>query len=430
MGRRTVGVHHVRAALRGAERLGLDTVPLLQRARIAPLLLSDPRARVSPEQFTRLIKELRRATGDEFLGLAPSPSRPGTFAMMCYAALGCADLGAALRRGVRFYGLFPGGPDLDVTERDDGTAVFSLRGDPAAGGPATGAPRPAGGDPFLAESVLVIWHRLTSWLIGRRIPLLWAEFAYPPPSYAEEYDALFGCPPRFGADRTGAGFDARWLAAPVVQDEAALEELLHRAPADLLSRREYGTTVAEQVRRALTRAVRGGTGSGSPGSGGAGAGAGNGPVRARAGRLPEFTEVAARLAVSPATLRRRLQREGTSFQRLKDAVRREAALAGLAEGREPIAELAARLGFSEDTAFHRAFRRWTGTTPGAYRLAWAGTAPDAYRPPRTDTAPATHRQAPTDTAPGTYRPPRTDPYRPAGGQPPHPTHPENWSQQS
>ncbi len=118
------------------------------------------------------------------------------------------------------------------------------------------------------------------------------------------------------------------------------------APADLLSRREYGTTFTERVRRALAPALR------SPGP----------------ARLPEAAEVAARLAVSPATLRRRLQAEGTSYQRLKDAVRRDAAISALAAGREPIAALAARLGFSEDTAFHRAFRRWTGTTPGAYRL--------------------------------------------------------------
>ncbi|MGG8407039.1 helix-turn-helix transcriptional regulator, partial [Streptomyces sp. 12297] len=82
---------------------------------------------------------------------------------------------------------------------------------------------------------------------------------------------------------------------------------------------------------------------------------------------PALGEVAGRLAVSPATLRRRLGAEETSYQQLKDQVRRDAAIAGLAEGGEPIAELAARLGFSEDTAFHRAFRRWTGTTPGAYR---------------------------------------------------------------
>ncbi|MEV4443287.1 helix-turn-helix domain-containing protein, partial [Streptomyces sp. NPDC049577] len=64
---------------------------------------------------------------------------------------------------------------------------------------------------------------------------------------------------------------------------------------------------------------------------------------------------------------RRLRQEGTSYRLLKDQARRDAALSSLAQGAEPIAELAARLGFSEDTAFHRAFRRWTGSTPGAYR---------------------------------------------------------------
>ncbi|MGP3983927.1 AraC family transcriptional regulator [Streptomyces sp. KR80] len=339
--RRTISVHHVRAALRGAQRLGIDTVPLLQRAQIPPLLLGDDRARVTPEQFTRLVRALHRATDDEFLALGSAPSRRGTFAMMCYAALGCRDLGAALERGIRFYGLFPNGPDLAL-ERParlaaGSEAVFVVRSDLAHDE-----------DHFLSECLVIIWHRLSSWLIGRRIPLLRAEFAYPAPlaPYRHEYDILFGCPVRFGADRTRAAIDAHWLAAPVVQDESTLEALLRRAPADLLSRREYGTTVAEQVRRVLVRALRGGG----------------------TARLPEVAEVAARLAVSPATLRRRLQQEDTSFQRLKDAVRRDAAITGLAEGREPIAELAARLGFSEDTAFHRAFRRWTGTTPGAYRL--------------------------------------------------------------
>ncbi|MEC4017027.1 AraC family transcriptional regulator [Streptomyces sp. H27-D2] len=349
MGRRTISVHHVRAALRGAQRLGVDTLPLLQAAQIPPLLLGDDRARVTPEQFTRLVKALHRATGDEFLGLGAAPSRRGSFEMMCHATLGCRDLGAALRRAVRFYGLFPDGPDLALH------APASAPGGPARTGGEDARPEAVfvirndlthDEDHFLSECLIIIWHRLSSWLIGRRIPLLWAEFAYPAPPYASEYALLFGCPVRFGAARTGAGFDPRWLAAPVIQDESTLTDLLHRAPADLLSRRDYGTTVAEQVRQVLVRALRGDG----------------------ATRLPEVPAVAARLAVSPATLRRRLQAEGASFQRLKDAVRRDAAITGLVEGRETIAELASRLGFSEDTAFHRAFRRWTGTTPGAYRL--------------------------------------------------------------
>ncbi|MDK9499377.1 AraC family transcriptional regulator [Streptomyces katrae] len=336
MGRRTVTVHHVRAVLAGARRAGFDLVPLLQEAQIPPLLLGDDRARVTPAQFARLFRALYRTTQDEFLGLSAVPSRPGTFAMMCHACLGCRDLGAAVERAAAFYGLFPGGPELAL-ESGGGQARFTVRND-------------FDGDEerFLTECVLAIWHRLCSWLVGRRIPLVQAAFAYPPPPHRDEYDALFDCPVRFAAGRTEAVFDARWLTAPLVRDEAALDAMLRRAPFDLLSRPEYGTTVAEQVRRTLTRRL-----CGSP-------------------RLPELGEVAARLAVSPATLRRRLRQEGTSFQQLKDDVRRDAAIAGLAEGGEPIAELAARLGFSEDTAFHRAFRRWTGTTPGAYRIASGG----------------------------------------------------------
>ncbi|KIZ16701.1 AraC family transcriptional regulator [Streptomyces natalensis] len=350
MSRLTIAMHFVRAALSGARRRGIDTLPLLQTARIPPLLPADERARVTPEQFTRLIKALHHATDDEFLGLGPYPSRRGTFAMMCHACLGCHDLGAALERAARFYALFPGGPEMAVTLRTgpDGAseAVFSVRNDL----------RPYDHGQFLAECILIIWHRLAGWLIGRRIPLHWAQFAHREPPHAAEYGMLFGCPVEFGARHTAAGWDPHWLAAPVVRDEAALTAMLRRAPADLLSRRDWGTTVAEQVRRTLDRALR----APSP------------------ARLPEAAEVAARLAVSPATLRRRLQAEGTSYRHLKDAVRRDAAISALTAGHEPIAELAARMGFSEDTAFLRAFRRWTGTTPGAFRTnggATHGTAP-------------------------------------------------------
>ncbi|WP_171169938.1 AraC family transcriptional regulator [Streptomyces sp. I05A-00742] len=333
-GDRTIGTHFVRAALGGAVRLGHDPVPLLQTARIPPLLPGDDGGRVTPEQFTRLVRAVRRVTRDEFLALSTVPSRPGTFAMMCHACVGCPDLGAAVDRAVRFYGLFPGGPDLALRLRGD-EAVFTIRNDLC---------RVREGR-FLAECAVLVWHRLASWLIGRRIVLNWADFAHPAPPYAGEYELMFGCPVRFGARRTGAGFAPRWLTAPVLRDEAALAAFLRRAPAGLLSRRDYGTTVADQVRSALTGALRS-----------------DRPVR-----LPEARETAARLALSPATLRRRLAAEGTSYRLLKDEVRRDAALAGLAAGRESAAELAVRLGYSEDTAFHRAFRRWTGTTPGAYR---------------------------------------------------------------
>jgi AraC-like DNA-binding protein len=76
---------------------------------------------------------------------------------------------------------------------------------------------------------------------------------------------------------------------------------------------------------------------------------------------------AAALAMAPPTLRRRLRDEGHGFQALKDALRRDAAIDLLARPELALPEIAGRLGFSEASTFHRAFKKWTGVAPGEYR---------------------------------------------------------------
>ena len=83
--------------------------------------------------------------------------------------------------------------------------------------------------------------------------------------------------------------------------------------------------------------------------------------------LPSAAEVGRRLGLSVSTLRRRLDEEGTSYRALKDECRRTAALRYLASPALSLADVAALLGFDEPSAFFRAFRRWTGTTPARYR---------------------------------------------------------------
>ncbi|SHG10529.1 AraC family transcriptional regulator [Streptoalloteichus hindustanus] len=342
---RTIAIHHVTAALRGARRRGLAVDPLLTAAGIAPVLLAQPRARVTADQFARLVKGLWNALDDEFLGFGADRSRRGTFATMGLLAVHSPDLRTALQRAASFYALFAD-TDADTDplrlEVVGDTARFAARlsmvDDP---------------DHFLTESVLVIAHRFANWLVRTRIPLLLAEFDYPQPAHRAEYDLIFGCPQEFGAPRTAVSFAAAHLDRPVLQDEASLAGFLHRSPADLLARRDYDRTVGARVHTLLARAVR------------AGAASPSGPG------LPGLDEVAARLSVSPQTLRRQLREEGAAFSRIKDQVRRDAAVAALVAGRESIEELALRLGFSEASAFHRAFRRWTGASPGSYRAASA-----------------------------------------------------------
>lgn len=328
MRERTVASHFARAALGGARRLGFDYSGLLLQLGISPELLDEPRARIAPEQFTRLIQSLWLALDDEYLGFGKAASKPGSFAMMCHVSIHCRNLEKALQRGLLFYSLFPEAPRLTLSREDEWVRLSlddSQLWDP---------------DHFLSESLLVIWHRLGSWLIGQRICLEQATFSYAKPAHGAEYDLLFPCPLVFSADRSSLLFHSRYLPMPLLQDERTLKHFLERSPADLLSRPDDGDSLSSRLRRLLSRDST---------------------------RWPDLDAVAAHLHISPQTLRRHLREEGTSFQALKDQLRRDIAIYHLGRADLSLQQIAEQLGFSEPSAFHRAFKKWTGLTPGAYR---------------------------------------------------------------
>ena len=324
----TIPSHFVRAALRGAQRQGRDCLDILRQAGIQPALLEEPRARVDAEQFALLIKLLWEALDDEYMGFGPQASKRGTFAMMCHASIHCRTLEKALRRGILFYNLFPQSPGLHLQREGDWVRLSvdnSGLWDP---------------DHFLTESLLVIWHRLGSWLIGQRIRLEEATFTYPAPEHLESYDLMFPCTRRFSAGSTSLLFHTRYRDMPLLQDERTLRQFLQHSPADLLARPDGGDNLPSQIRRLLGRDCN---------------------------HWPDLEALAHQLNTSPQTLRRHLREQGSSFQELKDQLRRDLAIYHLGRHELPIQDIAEQLGFSEPSAFHRAFKKWTGLTPGAYR---------------------------------------------------------------
>ncbi len=330
--RDTISIHFVKAALAGPKRLGIDISPLLVRAGIEPELLTQSRARVSPDQYTRLVRILWLATQDEHLGFDRVPRRLGTFATMCQLIIHAGTLGRALDRSAQFYRLF--GDDWGITlERDTHEARMTLH-----------MPRLDTEDNFIfiTESMLMIWHGLACWLIGRRIPLERMLFAYPQPPHIDEYDALFFAPVlRFNADHTEMTFAADYLDLPIRQDEASLEQFLRTAPAQLLVKFKNTHSLTSRIREVL----KGHLGE----------------------EMPTLNDVAARLYLSPQTLRRRLAAEGKSYQGVKDSMRRDVAIHLLLKPQLPLEKVAQQVGFSETSTFHRAFKKWTGVTPGLYR---------------------------------------------------------------
>lgn len=313
-----IGAHHVRAALAG--------VPERQ---VGSLLLAAGVERdtaVSTEQFTRLVRGVWELLDDELLGQWPVPSRRGTFATMGLLAVHGNDLRTALRRAVAFYNLFPGGPRFRLLEAAE---LTRLELEPGPG-------------VFLTESLLMIWHRFAGWLMHAPLRLESVELAYPAPSHHAEYAQLFGARAVFDTPCSALVLPRFALQTSVHRDERALAAFLRNSPADLLARREYGTSLPARVRSFVQDDL------------------------AAAGTVPSLARTAARLSYSPASLRRHLLAENTSYTAVCDEVRRELALASITDGRESLDELAVRLGFSEASALHRAFRRWTGHSPGSY----------------------------------------------------------------
>ncbi|MCB1888215.1 MAG: AraC family transcriptional regulator [Rhodocyclaceae bacterium] len=326
--RGSIAVQFVADAIGEARRRGHDVDAMLLAAGIPPGRLTSSRGRVSVGEYARLWARLADAMDDEFFGLDRHPMRRGSFRLMSQAAVGAATLGQALRRIVRFLRLvlddFHG--ELVVA---DGAATLTLRQGVAAA-------------PLFAHGTYVtLVLGLICWLVDRRIPVQALAFAHPAPAHADEYRLLYGEVTRFGADATRLVIDGALLDLPVVRRTADLDAFLAGAPANFLVRYRNPHSHSARVRRELRRAP---------------------PAD-----WPAFDAIAGRLGIAPTTLRRRLADEGQSYQGLKDALRRDQAMELLAGEGGNIHDIAHALGFAEPSAFHRAFRKWTGSSPGAYR---------------------------------------------------------------
>ncbi len=315
----------VEDALDCLRQQGRDVRPVLAAAGLSERL-DGP---VSAETYGRLWLAMVEATGDEFFGLGARPMRAGAFALMCHAVLHAGTLDRALHRALKF---------LRVVLEDPHGRLFIADGQAqvvlAAGGPARSA--------FAYRTFWLILMGLACWLIGRRIPLYRVDFGCPPPERAD-YRLFFGAPVRFHQPASRLTFDAAYLKLPVIRSEAALDNFLRGAPGNLLLRYRHDAGPAAAVRERL-RALP--------------------PAD-----WPRFEAMAAQLAIPPATLRRRLRAAGQSYATMKDEIRNGQAQHLLRDTRLDVAGIAAELGFSEPSAFHRAFRKWTGQSPGAFRRA-------------------------------------------------------------
>jgi AraC-like DNA-binding protein len=318
------------AMVRAAEVRGVQTADLLQREGLTRAFLEDPDARIPAPSVMAIWEGLRERTGDPALQLdAPRTLPWGAYRVVDYLVAASATVGDGMERFARFFGIISDAVTLKVAVRG---GEHSLCLETAGGGHVP---------PMYVDYTFAALITRMRMYMRASVRLLRVELRQPRPPWHEANERFFEAPVRFGALRDCLALDEAEWRLPLASADEALARLME----------DHGRMLVER-------------GAGGP------SGFKSDVVRALTATLPEggsAKAVAKVLHVSVRTLQRRLVEAGTSFRELADTVRSQVAQGYLSDPGVSSAEVAFLLGFSDPSSFNRAFRRWTGKSPGRWR---------------------------------------------------------------
>jgi AraC-like DNA-binding protein len=310
---------------------GIDGDALYREMALSPAALAEPGARLPYPAVARVGERALALTGDDAFGLhlAQDVARRDQIDAGLLLAMASPTVRVALEKVARYQRFWGDGDRARLVRLPDGLAVrYNLPG--ASGTYARHADECA-----MAEIAIGVRALSGSDVVPRVV-----RFRHAPPRALDEHRALFRCQIEFRAAHTELELDEAACATPMAHANATFSAIFQHEVERAIARLPAAARASENVRAAVRATLATG-----------------GTTLAATARL---------LATSPRTLQRQLQAEQTSFAEIVDAVRCELARAYLERGL-PIPEVAALLGYSDVTAFHHAFQRWTGSTPARAR---------------------------------------------------------------
>jgi AraC-like DNA-binding protein len=326
-----VSVKLFQSILAAAEQVNLASVDLLAAIDLSPTVVANADDRLSHSKLVALWQEIVRRSGDPAIGLRLAElTQLETFNVTGYAMSHSPTLGKALDRLVRYSRLLYEGMEF-VLAVQPGMAILSYRAVNSA------LVLPLASVSWTLANI-VLWARRS---LGTEWPLSKVHLQAPMPVTSTPYRRLFRTTVTFDQPLNALIFEASWLDHALVNANSGLCELLDRYAESLLLKLPKTEGFVAQLQHLLAEELR--------------------------GREPKLETIATQLGYSPRTLQRKLQQAGTSFQQVLDTIRRELAVQYLQDTQLTTSEIAFLLGFSENSAFNRAFRRWTAMTPGEYR---------------------------------------------------------------
>ena len=275
-----------------------------------------------------IIEKAAAQLKDEAIGIHLAERMPiGAFGQMDYLLCTSASLRVALTRVARYYGVATQRVRLALVEEPPRALLVFTRK------PGLGQSR------YWVEFPFALIATRMRQALGEPVKFTSVEFSHPAPRRSAVHDAFFGVAVKFGAHCDAMAFPHRLLDLPLATAAESLAQLLEARMKELEPTLGNTDELMDRVRHAVVELLD----------------------KGQVGLKP----TASRLRRSARTLQRELQQRGTSHQAILEEIRCQRALQLLEEPQINVTEVSYRLGFSEPSAFFRAFRRWTGTTPAA-----------------------------------------------------------------
>jgi len=294
--------------------------------------LESPQARIPIKIEQHLLLKALDCTGDTLFGLHMGERiRPRFMGELGYASMSSSNLRQAIDLMVPFLQVTTEFADTEVVRSDDSVSLFWRT---AFTEPATSRHR--------VEAFFVAAVTFGRWISGTDENPLEVRFSHSlPTADTSEYERVFRCPVLFDQPDNALVLDSRLLDLPMKDADPEVHHIMRNRLQQAVTRYLARDNLLDQVRAEIRQLLE--------------------------HTIPQVENVAEELQMKPWTLRRRLRTENTDFSTLLEEERRLMAQDWLIHSDHSISQIAADLGYSEQSAFNRAFKRWFDTTPVAYR---------------------------------------------------------------
>lgn len=310
---------------------GLDGDGLALNAGIKPDHLAQVTSGIAVKKIVRLWELAVDASGNEAIGLhAAQNFRPSAVGVLGYAMMSSPSLLEAMQRGVRYSGSLTSATTASLSQTSEGYRfTFHIM---------TGI---VGIQRQNHDFIMLGFLKFFRWIAGQDLQPIRVELMHAKPPEFPLYQELFNCPLAFGCDQTALVFTGMDIGRPLLTSNPLLVEIHDLSAERQLSQLGRAETT-HRVRQLIVQALPDGE--------------------------PSRDDIAACMNISSRSLQRRLQEENQSFHAILEAVRRNLAEHYLGKDQISLANVGDLLGFSDQSSFTRAARRWFGASPSKVRV--------------------------------------------------------------